>query len=49
MLFSYGSGQQRINDNKKCRQIAGEFDCHADAAVQRGTHSCPMKHVQGFA
>jgi hypothetical protein len=28
MLFSYGYGQQQIGDSKKCRQIAGEFDCH---------------------
>jgi hypothetical protein len=31
MLFSYRYGQQQIGDNKKCRQIAGDFDCHADA------------------
>ena len=47
MLFSYGSGQQRINDNEKCRQIARDFDCHADAAVQRGAHR-PMEHIRGF-
>ena len=29
MLFSYVSGHQQIDDNKKCRQIAGNFDCHA--------------------
>jgi len=33
MLFSYGYVQQRIGDSKKCRRIAGNFDCHADAAV----------------
>jgi hypothetical protein len=33
MFFNYGSGRQRIDDNKKCRRIAGNFDCHADAAV----------------
>jgi hypothetical protein len=27
--------------------IAGNFDCHGDAVVQRGTHR-PMKHIQGF-
>jgi len=27
MLFSYGYGQQRIGDNKKCRRIPGDFDC----------------------
>jgi hypothetical protein len=32
MLFSYGYGQQHIGNNKKCRQIAGDFDCHTDAA-----------------
>jgi hypothetical protein len=47
MLFSYGSGQQRINDNKKCRQIARDFYCHADAVVQRGSHR-PMEHIQDF-
>jgi hypothetical protein len=47
MLFSYGSGQQRINDNEKCRQIARDFYCHADAAVRRGAHR-PMEHIRGF-
>jgi hypothetical protein len=37
----------KINDEKKCRQIAGNFDCHADAAVQRGAH-CPMERISGF-
>jgi hypothetical protein len=47
VIFSYGSGQHRINDNNKCRQIARDFDCHADVAVQRGSHR-PMEHIQGF-
>ncbi len=47
MLFSYVGGQQRIGDNKKCRQIAGDFDCHADAAVRCGEHR-PMEHIPGF-
>ena len=47
MLFSYGSGQQWIDDSQKCRRIAGDFDWHADAAVRREAH-CPMEHVQGF-
>jgi hypothetical protein len=47
MLFSYGSGQQRISKNKKCRRIAGDFDCHADAGVQRGAHR-PVEHIRGF-
>jgi hypothetical protein len=36
-----------INDNNKCRQIAGNFDCHADAWVQCGMH-CLMEHIPGF-
>jgi hypothetical protein len=47
MLFSYGSGQQRIHGNEKCRQIAHDFDCHADEAVRRGAHR-PMEHIRGF-
>jgi hypothetical protein len=47
MLFSYGSGQQRIDGNKTCRRIDGNFDCHGNAAVQRGAH-LPMEHIQGF-
>ena len=47
MLFSYGSGRQRIDSNKKCRQIDGNFDGYGDAAVQRGAHR-PMEHIQGF-
>ncbi len=40
-------GDNEIGDDKKWRQIAGEFDCHADVAVRRGAHR-PMAHVQGF-
>jgi len=47
MLFSYRYGQQQIDDNKKCRQIAGNFDCHTDAAVQHGAHRL-IEHFQGF-
>ena len=47
MLFSYVSGQQRIENNKKCSRIAGNFDFHADAAVQRGAH-CLIEHIQSF-
>jgi hypothetical protein len=36
-----------INDSKKCRKIAGNFDGHADAAVQCVMH-CPMEHIPGF-
>jgi len=47
MSFSYGYGQHQIGDNKKCRcrRIAGNFDCHADAAVRRGAHR-PIEHIQ---
>ena len=34
--------------HQKCRQIAGDSDCHADAAVQRGAHR-PIENIQGFA
>ena len=47
MLFSYGSGQQRIDSNKKCRWIPGDFDGHGDAEVRREPHY-PMEHIQGF-
>jgi len=47
MLFSYVGGQQRIGNNKKCRRIDGNFNCHADAAVQCGAHR-PMEHIPGF-
>jgi hypothetical protein len=36
-----------IDDNKNCRQIPGEFDGHADVAVQCGTH-CLIEHISGF-
>jgi hypothetical protein len=36
-----------INDNKKQRQIAGNFNGHADVAVQCVVHR-PIAHIQGF-
>ena len=48
MLFNYGSLHHQINDNKKFRQIAGNFDCHADTVVRRRSHR-PMEHIQGLA
>ncbi len=45
MLLSHGSGQQQIDGNKKCRRIAGDFNGHGDAAVQREAHR-PMEHIQ---
>jgi hypothetical protein len=47
MLFSYGSGRQQIDSNKKCRRIDGNFDCHGDALVRLGAHR-PMDHIRGF-
>ena len=47
MSFSYGSGRQQMDGNKKRRRIAGNSDCHGDAAVRRGVHR-PMEHIQGF-
>jgi len=47
MFFSYVGGQQRIGDNKKCRWIAGDFDCHVDVAVRCGAHRL-MEHIPGF-
>ncbi len=35
----------KIGDNKKCRQIDDNFDGHGIAAVQREAH-CPMEHIQ---
>jgi hypothetical protein len=40
ILFTY-------DNNKKCRQIAGNFDCHGNAEVRRGVYR-PMEHIQGF-
>jgi hypothetical protein len=39
--------KKRINDNKKCRQTDGNFDCHADAAVRCGAHRS-LDHIRGF-
>ncbi len=40
-------GNNELTTTKKGRQIAGDFDCHADVAVRRRAHR-PMEHVQGF-
>jgi hypothetical protein len=36
-----------IDGNKKCRESAGDFNHHADAAVQCRGH-CLMEHIPGF-
>ena len=47
MLFSYCCGWQWNGQRQKWRQIAGNFDCHGDAALRCGAHR-PIEHVQGF-
>jgi hypothetical protein len=36
-----------IDDDKKYTSNAGNFDGHADTAVQCGAH-CPMERIRGF-
>jgi hypothetical protein len=36
-----------IDGDKKYMSSAGNFDGHADMAVQCGAH-CPMEHIGGF-
>ncbi len=40
-------GDNKIDNANKCRQIAGNFDGHADAAVQYGAYHL-IVHIQGF-
>jgi hypothetical protein len=44
MIFIYGYWMGQWN---RCREIAGNFDHHADAAVQCGAHR-PTEHILGF-
>jgi hypothetical protein len=37
----------KIDGDKKYTSNAGNFDGHADTAVQCGAH-CPMEHIRGF-
>jgi hypothetical protein len=46
-LLATVTGDNKIDDANKCREITGDFDPHGDAAVQFGVH-CPMDHIQGF-
>jgi len=39
--------KQIIGTNKKSRWIAGNFSCHADAAIQYGAHRL-MELIRGF-
>jgi len=47
MFLSMVVANKEINNDKKCRQIAGHFDDHVDAAVQCRAH-CPMVHTPSF-
>jgi hypothetical protein len=38
---------KKINDDEKYTSNAGNFDRHADMAVQYGVH-CPMERIRGF-
>ena len=49
MLFSYGSGQQQIDNNEKCKWIAGNIDFRADGAVVRYRAHHPLEHIPGFS
>jgi hypothetical protein len=40
-------GDNKTDDAKRYRKIAGNFDHHGDALVQSGVHF-PMKHIKGF-
>jgi hypothetical protein len=37
----------KIDNDKKYTSIAGNFDHHADTAVQCRVH-CPMERIRGF-
>ena len=47
MFLSIVVANKDINDDQKCRQIAGHFDDHGDAVVQFGAHH-PMEHISSF-
>jgi hypothetical protein len=40
-------GDNGIDNDKKCRESAGDFDHYTDTAVQCGVHR-PMEHIPGF-
>jgi hypothetical protein len=47
MVFNLVYVQTHNWRQQKSRQIAGNFDHHADVVVQCRGH-CPMEHIQGF-
>jgi hypothetical protein len=40
-------GDNRIEDNEKCRQIDNNFDPHAAGAIRRDAHH-PMERIRVF-
>jgi hypothetical protein len=46
-LLAYGCGQQQNQRRQKYMSNAGNFDGHADMAVQYGVH-CLMQRIRGF-
>jgi hypothetical protein len=40
-------GNNGISDDKKCRQIDNNIDCHAAVAIRRDAH-LPMERIRGF-
>ena len=38
-------GKNKIDDAKRCRKIAGDFDHHGDVSMHSGAHY-PMKHIK---
>jgi hypothetical protein len=44
-LLATVMGNNKINNAKRCRNIAGNFDHHGDALVQSRAH-CPVKHIK---
>jgi hypothetical protein len=45
--LAYGVANNEIDNDKKYTSNAGNFDGHADMAVQCGAH-CPMAALSGF-
>jgi hypothetical protein len=40
-------GDNRINDDKKCRQINDDIDPYAAGVIRRNAHR-PMERIRGF-
>ena len=40
-------GKNKIDDAKRCKKIADNFDHHGDGSMQSRAH-CPMNHNKGF-